>query len=311
MTTIFAHHDADGVTSAYFAKKHYTDANIKIVEKFGDTSEWKDGDIMVDMRPDNPNIKGTVYDHHFPHPPHKYDLIPNVESPYISVVPATYITWNEFKDEIPKEDWWKIVIGLGGDGQEELVPPEVYALEPTLLLIVNTYTQPTQKYGNWSIPKFPLYRMLSSSINSLCRIAREDPEQYDVALQLMEETKKPIDLYKNPLVRDAKSKAKLENRRIIQDADYEFFNHLTLVLFESKYRMTGYVASAIGSEMRTVLAIDTTNNSASLRGKLSLYYREKLNSSGLIKMDGHAGFMGGRLLSEPKELVKWCSKELI
>ena len=123
--TIFFHHDPDGVTSALFTYYHLNKkANVKCPEIFGDTDGWKDGDYMVDMRPTTGDIKGTVIDHHPNHiEDRKYEL-------YHEEYPASLITYEMFKEDIPEKDRWKVACGLVGDGQPELIPPEVFIQTP-------------------------------------------------------------------------------------------------------------------------------------------------------------------------------------
>ena len=92
------HHDADGITAGYFAAYGYPKHKLEIWDgAFGDTTGMKKGDVMCDMRPIQNLADIIVYDHHLPHrEDHKYKLISSED------MPASYITWNEFKDNIPK-----------------------------------------------------------------------------------------------------------------------------------------------------------------------------------------------------------------
>ena len=158
--TLRCHWDADGVTSGHFASFGINDSQVVVgtYEKgFGDTSQLTKDDWILDMRPSDPKWDGNCIDHHLPHDKkHKYRLISDD-------VPATLITWREFKKDIPKKEWWKIAIGLAGDGQPELIPTEVFQECPTLLK--NVKTSVFQSYGKWKISTFPLYKLLSSNIN--------------------------------------------------------------------------------------------------------------------------------------------------
>ena len=76
-TKIRAHHDADGIISAYFLAYGIKDPKIELWDgKFGDTTGLKKGDWMVDMRPLQ-NMEGlNCIDHHLPHrEDRKYELI--------------------------------------------------------------------------------------------------------------------------------------------------------------------------------------------------------------------------------------------
>lgn len=291
--TIWAHHDPDGAMSAYFTSFAYPDHRIQFVEKFGDTSGWKDGDIMVDMRPDNPNIKGLVLDHHLPHPEkHTYELISDI-------VPATLICWREFKDKIPKKEWWKLLIGLCGDGQPELTPTEVFVEHPSLMRRIKTSAR--QNYGRWSVNEMPIYKLMSSGINSLMRKG-----DYDTALNLIKYSDSPTMLYESEDIRIAKEEINNNIKLCILDSSMFYYDNLLVIIYYSKYRMSGYVASVLegASNGMTVMAINKRNGSLSLRGDLATYYRDILKPLDYLDIDGHVKYMGGKLSENYHRLIK-------
>lgn len=302
---IFSHHDSDGVCSAHFLSLVTPDSSIKITDEFGSTKGWQKGDIMCDMRPDNPNIEGVVYDHHFPHPEdRKYKLIPEFPLKYFeytnAVVPASLIVWKEHKDKIPKNQWWKLAIGLGGDGQLELMPTEVYDISP--MLLQNVSVSIYQSYGNWRVTSIPLYMHLSSCINSFMRKG-----EYESALNLMKYADNPMDIYSSEDVRIAKLDVKNEFTSATKDANiFPFDENLIVVIFESRYRMSGYIASSLQSDFynKTIMAINTRNGSVSLRGKLASYYQNKLKDIKYLTIQGHKEFMGGKLKKSYHTLIK-------
>ena len=302
MTTIYTHHDADGIVSAFFTSFGVKNSEIVVTEKFGDTSNWKDGDYMTDMRPDNPSIKGTVLDHHLPHSKdRKYKLITHLEDLGYNA-PASLITWLEFKDKIPQKEWWKLTIGLGGDSQLEKTPAEVLKLNPILLKEVKTSVY--NKYGKITINTYPIMQLLSSYINALLRI-----NKYEEALNLLMFSPNPISILQSEEAIEAKEAVKSEFERILRtNADVYHFNGLTLVLFDSTYRLSGYIASAIGSDNSCILAINTSNGSASMRGKLALYYKDILKDVAGLELDGHPGFMGGSYTESTNKLIDALSK---
>ena len=293
MPTIYCHHDADGICSAHFVALVTPDAKIKVVDEFGSTKGWEKGDIMVDMRPNNPNIEGLVIDHHLPHPePHKYELISDV-------VPASLITWRLYKDKIPKEEWWKLAIGVMGDGQPELIPIEIYEECPSLLK--NVKTSIYQSYGKWNINMMPLYKLLSSSINSFLRKG-----EYDSALNLLKYSESPMDIYSSEDTRISKADVRNEFTASVKDADIFDYDNLAVIIFYSKYRMSGYIGSSLQSSLnhKTIMAINKRDGSVSLRGDLATYYKNKLKDIDYLEIDGHAGFMGGKLKKNYHTLIK-------
>ena len=161
-TRLFSHWDADGISASYFASYHVPNAEIVISEgEFGDVSKLKKGDWLIDQHP-LADFEGTVLDHHLGdgYPlAHKYKLI-------YDTVPATLIAWREFKEDIPKDEWFKVVVGLMGDGQPELIPAEVFKECPQLL---NWRKTSAYKKYNWTISYYPTYKLLSSPINAFLR----------------------------------------------------------------------------------------------------------------------------------------------
>ena len=300
---IHAHHDADGITTAYLTQFHTGEAEIVFPKEFGDTSDFEKGDWMVDMRPQDPNIEGTVLDHHFPHPEdRKYTLIPDFPLDSFKyctgILPASYIAWLEFKDKIPKNEWWKLAIGLGGDGGLGFIPTELHKLCPTLSKVVKTNSY--SSYGKWNISMYPMYRILSSYINAFLR-----KEEYESALNLIRYSETPMDIYTSEEARIAKLDVKNEYNTIVKDADVFDYGNLSVVIYYSKYRMSGYVATALAQSLNnnTILAINKRDGSASLRGDKATYYRDVLSPLKYLTIDGHAEYMGGKLKKSYTKLL--------
>jgi len=284
---IFAHHDADGLTSAYFTLLGNPKSEIVITKEFGDVSGWTDGDIMVDMRPQDPNINGLVIDHHPGHPDKRnYNLI------WSNEYPASYLAFNKYKSSIPKSVYWKLAIGLGGDNRLDLLTSEIIDSDPQLLYKVKTYIY--QSYGNWQVSYYPVYKLLSSYVNALLRIYR-----YDDAKAIMNMSERPMDIIKYKPAIDAKNIVRDEIKNIMSSADIVDFGNIQIVFFNSNYRLTGYIATVLGNAKdtsgSTILAINEKDGSMSLRGDLALYYRDKLNKLPYLEIDGHPGFMGGHI----------------
>jgi len=296
MTSIRFHHDADGITAGYF-----TAYNPKIKEpkldgwdgKFGDTTGLKAGDWMVDMRPIQ-NMEGlNVIDHHLPHREDRaYNLISDE-------VPASLIAWREFKEDIPKSEWWKLAVGLLGDGQPELIPTEVFESCPQLLTQIKTSSY--KSYGKWSINYYPIYRLLSSYVNSLLR-----KHDFNEALNLMKYSQKPINIINSIKARAAKASVSKEFERIINTSESYDLDNLAIFIFSSDFRMSGYVASSMQSALsgKTVLALNRNDGSGSLRGDLAYYWRDKLKHIDYLNIDGHPGFCGASLNGNPDSLVE-------
>ena len=301
MTTIRTHHDADGIIAAYFLSFSIPESIIQIWDgQFGDTTGLKKGDFMTDMRPLQ-DLEGlTAIDHHSPYPEgHKYNLI-------TEEVPASLIAWNHCKEVIPKEEWWKLAIGLLGDGQPELIPYEVLEQCPMLLTKIKTSSYQDKYTFKWKTNYFILYKLLSSGINALLRI-----RAYETALNLVKKAKTPMDIIHDKDSKLAKGKVKSEFESINRSCEVYSFDNLKLCLYESSYRMAGYVATMMNLEDEvTTLAINKVDGSGSLRGDLALYWKGALKDLDYLEIDGHPGFMGARLKDKSERLIKDLSERL-
>lgn len=294
MVTIRAHHDADGIISAYLTSFHYPKATIEVWDgKFGDTTGLKKGDIMCDMKPLQ-NMDGLiVIDHHLPHrEDHKYELISDD-------VPASLIAWNNFKDDIPKSEWWKLAAGLMGDGQPELIPTEIFDECPELLIKVKTSSY--KSYGKWSIGSYPVYRLISSPINAFLR-----KHQFTDALNLVRYSQKPTNILHSIKAQAAKRDVAMEHENIIKTANMYEFDNLVVFIFNSDFRMTGYIASSMGDTFsgKAIMAINRKDGFGSLRGDLAYYWRDKLKHLEYLTLDGHPGFCGLNLTVNPDTFVE-------
>jgi hypothetical protein len=288
------HHDADGITTAYLASYGIKNAKLEGWDgKFGDTTGLKSGDWMVDMRPMQ-NMEGlNVIDHHLPHrEDRKYNLISDE-------VPASLIAFNKYKEDIPKSEWWKVAIGVMGDGQPELIPPEVFNQCPQLLTRVKTSSY--QSYGKWKISYYPTYKLLSSYVNSFLR-----KRDFENALNLIQYSQQPSNILHSVKAQMAKLDVRKEFENIIKTCDSYDFADISVFIFQSDYRMTGYIASAMQGSLdgKTVMAINRKDGSGSLRGELAYYFRDKLDSLDYLLIDGHPGFCGVTVTSNPDNLIE-------
>jgi len=300
MTNIYTHHDADGLIAAYLTSFHVKSPKIIVTEKFGDTDNWEKDSYMTDMRPIDPSIEGTVIDHHPGHPSlteRKYSLIWDNK-------PASILAWQKYKDEIPKNEWWKTMIGAVGDGQPEKIPFEVWNECPELMQQHKTYIK--HSYGEWKTSYRFAYQLLSSGINAFARYG-----EHDTALRLIKKAKTPRDIIENAEIN--RQKSKLSNTstgdfvKVISDASIFPMKNLTLCIYNSpNIRLSGYIASVLASNKDTpcVLAVNEDNGSLSVRGDTANYIRGLLNQLDYVNIDGHDGFCGGRIEKHPDVLYK-------
>lgn len=279
--TIYAHHDPDGVISAYLLSLATDDGKVEFPEEFGDTSGIKPFDYMVDMRPDDPSKEFSCIDHHPRHSEDReYSLIYDNE-------PASLIVYNNFKHQIPEEEHWKTVIGAVGDYQAYKIPVEIWENNPMLLRLRKTWSG--KSYGKIKTSHMPIYKSLSSPINALCRIG-----QCDKALKIIHRAENPLHIIENQDALKAKSKVKSEFNSLVENCKILYYGAINFVTFNSKYRMSGYMAAALENNMnKTILAMDTGTGSLSVRGDLVRYIQHYSPQDETLFIDGHDEAAGG------------------
>ena len=282
------HHDADGVASCslfLLANKLTTgDVDVVFPDEFGDVG---DADVVLDMSPSSLSYTGIVYDHH----PQSRQAVEAKKAKYKLLwdhVPTSVVVFQRHKADISPEHWWKVAIGCAGDSQIAAIPAEILLNCPHLFeSMVSFYA----KYGKMEAYPHPVYRLLSSPVNSYCRAGRERE-----ALDLVMTVKDPL-----ALVTD------LEAKKIREMLDTEVSNalarerglllqHRMVVVFsyESSHRLEGLVATRLGEGGDTVVAVNEATGNLSIRGDLTGLVVHLLNKAD-IKVAGHAGFAGGRL----------------
>ena len=275
---VFAHADADGVTSAYFIV-HYAEEqawDVIFPSEFGGTDELnpEPTDIMVDMTPLDPNFPGLVIDHHNQHPEtHAYWLI-------FDHVPASVITWRH----VGEPDDWKVVVGAVGDGQPEAVPPTIWLKHPILLKDIETY------HGYKGNPfSLPLYKLLSSGINALCRIG----EPFE-AYQILSEAESPFDLLDNDEVIEARNTIRQETNHTLNNLrTVEVLPNVMVGEISSPHRIEGIIASKLYQDNQKTYLIHNRNTGAfALRGDLASLVEAILKEKG-VRVGGHLAFKGG------------------
>jgi hypothetical protein len=298
---VHIHSDADGITSGVLFYKAMGDdstPNLEIVfpEEFGGVDEWSNGDVMVDMKPVDPTIKGTVFDHHPDHPSEEdrdYEL-------YWGDAPASLLIYNQYKHYIPVEDRWKVAVGLSGDGQPQKIPVEVWVQHPELSISFRN-----EYYGKTY--ETPAYMELSSLINSVCRL--KEPE---IAFNILLRAKSPLDILYNSELREKKSiVAKMVKDVKNKGTTISLPRNVILFVFESPYSLHGRIASSM-SNLGTAIALNQYNGHFSVRGAMANLVKYILDQYPKdFHIGGHDGFLGGKILSDDMDLLtKVLVKEL-
>ena len=250
-------------------------------------------DVAVDLGyPVDENYSGIVIDHHPDHPEkRKYKL-------YWDNVPTGLIIWRELKDYIPKDQWWRVVGSLAGDGQPELVPDEIWDEFPELLDEKGIIYK---SRGQLYMSKYPVYVYLASGVNAKCRIG--DPIG---ALNMCMKWKKPIDAVIDTEALEAKELLKVEEENILKKKPIVEIikNRYAVVRIKTTgdYGMSGRIASALANhyQFHTIVVINETNGEVSIRGVLAKYLANKLRESG-FKAGGHPGYCGATVPVEDIE----------
>jgi len=278
------HGDADGLASGVLIQYAVKVQNIWSPEDFGDA---KDSDVVLDQVPLQPDQPYLVFDHH-PHPPvekRKYKLV-------WDLVPTTLIVYECFKAQIPDDMKWKVAVGLVGDGQPELIPPEVWKLCPELL---QGYSTVSEKYGKMSIYPTPIYIKLSSGINACCKLPEE---KWFNAYQVLKNVKTPLQLIEDPVLTTAQEFIMKEHHRVLDEFHPIEFPYFRFWKIESEYRMERHLAPRVmeGYDRKTTIIINDKTKRMSIRGTLAPVIVEFLRANG-INCNGHPGFAGGNLAS--------------
>lgn len=278
---ISCHKDADGITAGVFSSYKYKIRKVNFPPVFG---QVMDEDIMFDMTPKN-DCNSLVVDHH----PPKIDLPSARVILSASEEPASLISWHLFKDVVPREHWWKLMVGLAGDGHPERLPTEAWEASKCLLDDTGSFVY---SKGKDYLFTYPIWTQLSSGINALAR-ANWKEKAFDV----LKEADTPYDVIKDPIVQEYKKKISEDTIRVFKESKPIDLGHVLLWQMSSMYSITGILASRLyETRKKTTVVLNTGNNSMSIRGVLARYLQEKL--VGIVEAGGHWGFVGGTLLPD-------------
>lgn len=288
------HGDADGIASLVLYLKG-KGLSLNVVDyycpsKFGDVG--KNPDVVLDQTPKDSDWSGLCYDHHNQHPEERdYELV-------FDDIPTSGILYEEFKDVLDREDAWKVVIGIAGDGQPELVPQEIWEDYP-ILQTTSGWTK--RNYGNLKYYTQPVYSMIKTLINAPARMGAEE-----VSFTTLWEATSPIDIlfdetlrtYKKNLdkeMRSVEKKMKLIDMRDIAYAEYS--SEMRLYINMDLKQSTG----------KTAVILNTNNGKVSATGPQARSIADFLNEKG-VDAGGHQGYCGGHL---PETMTPKQFRELL
>jgi hypothetical protein len=286
--TIAAHDDADGVSAAVLLSEYLGGAEVRFPKEFGVVDDGDD--YVVDMRPMRGDWRGICWDHHNGHPPEgarNYEL-------HWANVPTSVIVWKELKNFIPKESWWKCVIGAAGDNQSETVPPEVWRSCPELFTEIE---RPIRRFGVFKGYRTFRFLLMPAVVNAPCRLG--NPEK---AYSVLKSVKSPSELVGDPALNEDRIKVEREIDWVVEgfgsglQPQPRLVGPFLLAEFEHECpRLSGRLASILSelAQGLTVIAIHRATGKMSIRGPLTQLVRESLNEGGIAEVDGHTGAVGG------------------
>lgn len=279
---IASHGDADGVSSAYMAALWTRSMKMKpevhFPRAFSETKtiSGKEADLVLDKVPDSSYI-GCVIDHHPDHKPtSNYSL-------WKGSVPTSLMTLELFKDKIPESLWWKAVPGIVGDGQAEKVPVYIWEKFPELLESVVT----VRKYsGKTNVYKNPVWFLLSSPINSACRVGKRN-----LAFTRLAAARIPTDIVFDKELQSCKSMYNKEVDRVRIEHRAMDLGPLEIWVVDSNYSVNGTLAWELNNNSRkTALVMNTNTRHGSIRGVMVDYLKTHMPKKWGI--GGHSGFAG-------------------
>jgi len=295
------HDDADGVASAVLMSYVFKINRVWAPENFG---EWPiqsykvpgkeeleiSPDVCVDMVPQDPNWPGNLcIDHHPGHLPEgkrAYQLIHGD-------VPAGVLIYTLFKELIPTEQRWKMVVSAVGDGQPELIPPEIWREFPVLLEeTVTSWKQYGQEYGKLKTSTFPLYLKLSAGINACCKL----PDKWYIAYSTLRNAKSPWDLIKDSSLKSAKDFMREEQNKVYRETSpIQLRSGIRVWGINSETKIERTVSWELWEkDKRTIVVVNMTTGRGSIRGTLATLVYEHLSQND-FRASGHPGFGGIRL----------------
>jgi len=176
-----------------------------------------------------------------------------------------------------------------GDGQPELIPPEIWREFPILL---EESVTPRERYGKLETSNYPLYLRLSSGINAVCKI----PEKWYVGYAILRNAKSPWDLINDSSLKSAKELVESERERIYRETSpIQLRNGIRVWAFQSETKIERTLAWEMwDTDKRTIVAINSATGRGSIRGTLATLVYEHLTAHG-FKASGHPGFGGLKL----------------
>lgn len=294
------HDDADGLASIALIRSVF---EVEESDKYPYSPEvfggYKEGDLAVDIgQPLFKSYNGVCIDHH-DHPDPWYPLI-------WSTVPTGLIIYYVLKDRIPDDKLFLVVLSCQGDGQPELIPDEIWdKLWDSLWEHRGTLYK--ERYGRGlNVYSYPIFSLIASPVNSLCRTGHVTE-----AYRLVTRARSIHDLVDSALGETERQAVQEEENRVLDPRNPLKIKVIDdvfgLVMFRSRYNIGSRIAASVLSKnpYLTIIALNLTTNTMSIRGILAKYVANKLQKLG-FHAGGHPGYCGGQLLNgqTPDHLIE-------
>jgi len=284
---IIGHADADGITSTLLLVLALNTPHVQVTieRKF---RNYGDNHIALDLGAPREDFTGIAIDHHEHFDWKKYNLIWDNK-------PTSRIVYDLLKDKIPRKDKWKVVVGITGDGQPQLIPDEIWD-EFGALLLTELDTIEGQIYGKYSHWKAPIYLLMHSPINYTAKVGNT----YD-AYVILKNASSPFDIIWHPVALAAEKQVKQVLKLISHPKEPS--EKLKLLHFQKLPVVFCSIAfeEAIASDVayriknihknKTVIVINSKTLTGSIRGDLAKYLANKLSALG-FDAGGHPGYCG-------------------
>jgi len=292
---ISTHADADGLASCALIKSMVSKKIVvNIPSVFGHIDARST--LVLDQVPKT-DTHALVIDHH-PLKAHtgkdNYPLIHDT-------VPTSLIVYQVFKEQIPMTETWKVAVGLVGDQQPYMIPPEIWETYTELLdeLVSIGKSRGASKY--WQASN-PLWLSLSN-INYLCRLGGSAPYQ---ALNLLIDAKHPYDLIYNEAILNARDLILKEIERLTKESKRMIdLGALRVWFIQSEYVVEGLLSSSLQSlDKKTLIVFNENKHKFSIRGVLTGYLIEKLKHK--YEIGGHP-LAGAGVLTEGQTVNRFMS----
>jgi len=274
------HRDADGLASGVLLSSVVKVKDFLVNAEFGLLDDRVD--IMLDQVPEDPQWTGVVIDHHAHPEDHRYTL-------YWDYCPTGLIVYRIFGDQIPEKDKWKVAVACVGDGQPELIPPEIWTSYPVL---TERRVYPRISYGSLELKsKVPIYFLISAPINSACRTGQRGAM---LAYRILKTARSPLDLLENTALQRMREAVDDEVKRVVSEyKPVDIGKDIVFWGIDSEMWIESYLASwAAGNNRSTVVVVNVKTGKISVRGPLTGLIASLLPEYGI---SGHPGFMGGHL----------------